>query len=106
MEKNGTGLEFLKTLEELIKDRRKCPVEGSYTNQLFDKGIPEIIRKVGEEAVEVMVSSMESPERTASEAADLLYHLLVLLVEQGLSLDDVVLELEKRHGSGPRTGRG
>ncbi len=97
MEKNGKNLEFLNSLEALIRERKAQPVEGSYTNFLFDRGLPEIIRKVGEEAVEVMVSTMESRERTVSESADLLYHLLVLLVEQDLSLEDIVGELESRH---------
>ncbi|MFH1964397.1 MAG: phosphoribosyl-ATP diphosphatase [Acidobacteriota bacterium] len=97
MEKNGKNLEFLNSLEALIRGRKAQPVEGSYTNFLFDRGLPEIIRKVGEEAVEVMVSTLESRERTVSESADLLYHLLVLLVEQDLSLEDVVGELESRH---------
>lgn len=90
-------LEFLNYLESLIRDRKEHPVEGSYTNHLFDNGLPLIIRKVGEEAVEVMVSAMEPGSRTVSEAADLLYHLLVLLVERGLSLEDVLTELENRH---------
>jgi len=97
MENNG-NLDFLNSLEQIIRDRKANPVEGSYTNHLFDRGQPEIIRKVGEEAVEVMVSTLESRERTVSESADLLYHLLVLLVEQGISLEDVVRELESRHG--------
>ena len=97
MEKNGKNLEFLNSLEALIRERKTQPVEDSYTNFLFDMGLPEIIRKVGEEAVEVMVSTMESRERTVSESADLLYHLLVLLVEQDLSLEDIVGELESRH---------
>jgi len=89
-----TKLDFLNSLESLIRERKAHPVEGSYTNHLFANGLPLIIRKVGEEAVEVMVSSMESESRTVSEAADLVYHLLVLLVERGLSLDDVAGELD------------
>lgn len=97
MEKSGKNLEFLNSLEALIRERKAQPVEGSYTNFLFDRGLPEIIRKIGEEAVEVMVSTLESRERTVSESADLLYHLLVLLVEQDLSLEDVIGELKSRH---------
>lgn len=97
MEKSGKNLEFLNSLEELIRERKFHPAEGSYTNSLFEKGLPEIIRKVGEEAVEVMVSTLESRERTVSESADLMYHLLVLLVEQDISLAEVVEELESRH---------
>ncbi len=96
MDKSSKNLDFLNSLEELIRDRKAHPAEGSYTNSLFEKGLPEIIRKVGEEAVEVMVSTLESRERTVSESADLIYHLLVLLVEQNLTLAEVVRELEKR----------
>ena len=96
--KNNTGnLEFLNSLEALISDRKLNPVEGSYTNHLFDRGLPGIIRKVGEEAVEVMVSTLESRERIVSESADLIYHLLVLLAEKDIKLEDVVKELEGRH---------
>jgi len=98
MNGNTGTLEFLHVLETLIRERRENPAEGSYTCRLFEKGLAEIIRKVGEEAVEVMVSTMESRERTVSEAADLIYHLLVLLVERDLSLADVVQELERRRG--------
>ncbi len=96
MEKRIKNLDFLNSLEELIRDRKEHPAKDSYTNSLFEKGLPEIIRKVGEEAVEVMVSTLESRERTVSESADLIYHLLVLLVEQDLTLEEVVRELEKR----------
>jgi len=97
-----TKIDFLNSLESLIRERKDHPVEGSYTNHLFESGIPLIIRKVGEEAVEVMVSSMEPESRTVSEAADLIYHLLVLLVERGLSLEDVAGELEERHSASLR----
>ncbi len=97
MEKRSNNLDFLNSLEALIRDRKEHPAKGSYTNSLFEKGLPEIIRKVGEEAVEVMVSTLESRERTVSESADLVYHLLVLLVEQDLTLQEVVRELESRH---------
>ena len=91
------NLDFLNSLESLIRNRKANPVEGSYTNHLFERGQPEIIRKVGEEAVEVMVSTLESRERTVAESADLIYHLLVLLVENEISLEEVVRELERRH---------
>ena len=97
MEKKSGDLEFLNCLEALIRDRKQNPVEGSYTNHLFDRGLPEIIRKVGEEAVEVMVSTLESRDRIVSESADLIYHLLVLLAEKDIALEEVVRELEGRH---------
>lgn len=97
MEMKSGNLEFLNSLEDLIRQRKNSPVEGSYTNHLFDRGLPEIIRKVGEEAVEVMVSTLESRERVVSESADLVYHLLVLLAEKDIELAEVVKELEGRH---------
>ena len=97
MENETGNLQFLNSLEALISDRKLNPVEGSYTNHLFDRGLPEIIRKVGEEAVEVMVSTLESRERIVSESADLIYHLLVLLAEKDIKLEEVVKELEGRH---------
>ena len=70
---------------------------GSYTVTLLDSGLPKISQKVGEEAVEVVVAAnAEEPERLASEAADLLYHLLVLLQARGVPLDAVLGELEQR----------
>ena len=72
--------------------------EDSYTTRLFTQGIFQIARKLGEEAIETMMSLGESRERTAEEAADLLYHLLVFLVERNVRLADVVAELEMRHG--------
>jgi phosphoribosyl-ATP pyrophosphohydrolase len=97
MENETGNLQFLNSLEALISNRKLNPVEGSYTNHLFDRGLPEIIRKVGEEAVEVMVSTLESRERIVSESADLVYHLLVLLAEKDIKLEEVVKELEGRH---------
>ncbi len=97
MEKKSGNLEFLNSLEDLIRNRKLSPVEGSYTNHLFDRGLPEIIRKVGEEAVEVMVSTLESRDRVVSESADLIYHLLVLLAEKDIAFEEVVKELEGRH---------
>ena len=97
MENKTGNLEFLNDLEALIKERKLNPVEGSYTNHLFDRGLTEIIRKVGEEAVEVMVSTLESRDRIVSESADLIYHLLVLLAEKDIELAEVVKELEGRH---------
>jgi len=94
---NIGNLDFLNSLEALIRDRKQNPVEGSYTNHLFDRGLPEIIRKVGEEAVEVMVSTLESRDRIVSESADLIYHLLVLLAEKDIALEEVVMELKGRH---------
>ncbi len=91
------GGTFLTFLDDLVQRRRRERPAGSYTTRLFEAGVVRIAQKVGEEAVETVVSVHESPERTVEEAADLIYHLLVLLAERGLALADVVAELERRH---------
>lgn len=90
---------MLNQLEAIIRDRQKKPVEGSYTNLLFDKGINKIAQKVGEEATEVIVAALgnETREEQIGEISDLLYHLLVLMAELDISLDDVNAKLEERH---------
>ena len=80
------------------KDRKTNPVEGSYTNRLLNKGYEKVAQEVGEEAVEVIVAAVkQGRQRTVEESADLIYHLFVLLVQQGISLAEVEEELEKRH---------
>ena len=90
------------TLEELyaiIKGRKETPKEGSYTNYLFDKGLDKILKKVGEEATEVVIAAKnEDPRELVYETADVLYHLLVLLVEKGVSYEAVLEELASREG--------
>jgi phosphoribosyl-ATP pyrophosphohydrolase len=94
--------DILDTLQALIYERKQTPVTGSYTNSLFASGRGRIAQKVGEEAVEVVVAALsQDAPRQISEAADLVYHLLVLLTELGLSLDDVRAELAKRHAPKP-----
>jgi len=89
---------MLNKLYDIIKDRKENPVKGSYTNQLLDKGFERVAQKVGEEAVELIISAgNEGRQRTVEEAADLFYHLFVLLVQKEISLLDVEAELEKRH---------
>lgn len=88
------SLNILKELEELVKNRKKSRPEDSYTADLFRKGSEEIRKKVGEEAVEVVVSPNE--EAMVAETADLLYHLLVLLRDRGIELGEVMAELEER----------
>jgi phosphoribosyl-ATP pyrophosphohydrolase/phosphoribosyl-AMP cyclohydrolase len=91
-------IDFIAELEDVINERRSAAADSSYTRQLFDRGIPFIAQKVGEEAVELCIASVQgSPERTTSEAADLVYHLLVLLSASQLSLADVAKELASRH---------
>lgn len=89
---------FLHYLERLILDRKSNPQEGSYTNHLFNKGINRIAQKVGEEAIEVVIEAKDNnDELFKGEAADLLFHLLVLLAEKNISLNEVVDVLRKRH---------
>lgn len=89
--------EILDELYNVITDRRANPREGSYTNYLFTKGIDKICKKVGEESAEVIIAAKNaSREEITYEASDLLYHLVVLLVERGVSLDDIYAELKKR----------
>ncbi|MBN2045871.1 MAG: phosphoribosyl-ATP diphosphatase [Anaerolineales bacterium] len=89
---------MLNRLFEVIIDRKKNPVEGSYTNELFEAGYEQIAQKVGEEAVEVIISAgNQGRQRTIEEAADLIYHLLVLLANQEIDLKEVEKELERRH---------
>jgi phosphoribosyl-ATP pyrophosphohydrolase/phosphoribosyl-AMP cyclohydrolase len=89
---------FLHTLDAVIHDRKSNPQEESYTSGLFRDGLPKISQKVGEESTETIVAALgESDERVVSEAADLVYHTLVLLAARGLSLADMEAELERRH---------
>jgi phosphoribosyl-ATP pyrophosphohydrolase len=85
-------------LFEIIEDRKNNPVVHSYTNSLFESGYDRVAQKVGEEAVEVIIAAgKHGHQRTIEEAADLIYHLFVLLVQQGISLAEIEAELESRH---------
>jgi phosphoribosyl-ATP pyrophosphohydrolase/phosphoribosyl-AMP cyclohydrolase len=91
------GAHLLSRLATTIALRAAERPAGSYTVELLDRGLPKVSQKVGEEAVEVVVAAnAEGPERLASEAADLLYHLLVLLQARGVPLDAVLEELAHR----------
>ena len=91
-------LDFIMELEDLLRERKKNLPEGSYTTKLFNKGRDKILQKVGEEAVEFVIDAKnENSERMISEGADLIYHLLVALVDQDLSLADIQAELKSRH---------
>ena len=97
-----SGLEFLGYLERLIARRKEEMPEGSYTSTLFAKGLQEIAKKVGEEAIEVVLSSGQEKQRTVEESADLLYHLLVFLTQREVALQEGVEELRNR--SRPEAG--
>ncbi len=85
-------------LYELIKGRKTEPKEGSYTTYLFNKGTDKILKKVGEESTEVILAAAKGDkEETVFEIADVCYHILVLMVQMGISVKDITAELEKRH---------
>ncbi len=91
------GAEILSEIEAVIEDRMQRPVAGSYTSSVLRKGIREAAKKVSEEAAEVSLAAVaEDEERTVYEAADLIYHLLLLLRMKGTSMGDVYRELAKR----------
>ena len=92
-----SGLEFLGYLERLIADRRRDMPSDSYTTELFTRGLAQIAKKVGEEAVEVVLSASEEKQRSIEETADLLYHLLVFLNEREVAFGEVLEELKSRH---------
>ncbi|MFZ0430333.1 MAG: bifunctional phosphoribosyl-AMP cyclohydrolase/phosphoribosyl-ATP diphosphatase HisIE [Acidobacteriota bacterium] len=94
----STAGEFPFFLERLIAQRKRDLPEDSYTTSLFRQGMPRIGQKLGEEAVETILSVLEDRRRTIEETADLLYHLLVFLAEREVTLDEVVGELQSRHG--------
>ena len=88
---------LLVQLYELIESRQRERPEGSYTTYLFDKGIDKILKKVGEESAETIIAAKnDDPKPLVAEVSDLIYHLLVLLVERGVSLDQIREELAQR----------
>lgn len=94
----STAGEFLFFLEQLIGQRKRDMPEGSYTASLFRQGVHRIGQKLGEEAIETILSVLEDHRRTVEESADLLYHLLVFLAERGVAFEEVMAELRERHG--------
>lgn len=93
-----TNPKILYDVYDIIVDRVKNPKEGSYTNYLFEKGIDKMLKKVGEESAEVIIASKNYVKSEVQyETADLLYHLSVVLVEQGLTWDDIFTELRSRY---------
>ena len=92
------SLLFLGELQSFIDKRKEEMPEGSYTTSLFTKGVNKIAQKVGEEALETVIEATNgTKEHLVYEASDMIYHLLVLLTEKGLRIEDVAAELQKRH---------
>ena len=100
------GIEgVLQELYAVIEKRKEQRPEGSYTTYLFNSGLDKILKKVGEEATETIVAAKNpDSDRLISETGDLIYHLLVLLVERGVTLDEISRELKTRRNSSPKLG--
>ena len=97
-EANSNNMDFLSTLEAIIASRKTASADSSYVASLFQKGINKIAQKVGEEAVETVIEAKDNNDDLfIGEAADLLFHYLILLQAKGFSLSDITKELEKRH---------
>ena len=87
----------LERLYSVVLSRKTDPQEGSYTCYLFDKGLDKILKKVGEECVETVIAAKNGvPSDTVGEISDLIYHLMVMMAEQGIPLEDVLAELDRR----------
>jgi phosphoribosyl-ATP pyrophosphohydrolase len=94
-----TDVDIMQELEAVLQSRRANPTADSYTARLLEMGEDEIVKKIGEEAVEVILAVKgQGNERVVSETADLIYHLLVLLVARDLTWNDVLAELAQRRG--------
>ncbi|MGB0346564.1 MAG: phosphoribosyl-ATP diphosphatase [Balneolaceae bacterium] len=94
-------LQFIRELEDLLYDRKNEMPRGSYTTTMYKKGLDKIAQKVGEEAVETVIAAKNRGQKeTVEEAADLLFHLMLLLAEKNIPLKKVVKTLRKRHDKG------
>lgn len=94
---NDCGYSLLKELFNVITDRKSNPKEGSYTNYLFSKGIDKILKKIGEESAETIIAAKNNnTNEIAAETADLIYHILVMLADRGMTPNDVYKELRSR----------
>lgn len=97
-DKNIEDLAFLSYLQDFIEKRKREMPEGSYTTKLFTKGVNKISQKVGEEAVETIIEATNgTKEQFIYESSDLIYHLIVLLTEKGVRIEDLARELKARH---------
>lgn len=93
----NSGAAIIYDLAKVVADRKANPKEGSYTNYLFDKGIDKILKKVGEETAETIIAAKnDDAGEIRYEVADLIYHLLVMLEDRGVAIDEIFSELEKR----------
>lgn len=94
---NSNPLMVFESVLDVIKDRKIHPKEGSYTNYLFDKGIDKILKKLGEEATEIVIAAKNpNPNEIKYEISDFLYHMMVLMVEKGVTWEEITEELDKR----------
>ncbi|MCM1027142.1 MAG: bifunctional phosphoribosyl-AMP cyclohydrolase/phosphoribosyl-ATP diphosphatase HisIE [Roseburia sp.] len=98
-EESANPLMVFQEVLDVIKDRKEHPKEGSYTNYLFDKGIDKILKKLGEEATEIVIAA-KNPDavQVKYEISDFLYHLMVLMAQEDVSWEDITAELARRHG--------
>lgn len=97
VDKEDKSYRILRDLYNVISERKDNPKEGSYTNYLFDKGIDKILKKVGEECAEVIIAAKNAPiSELRYEVSDLFYHLTVLMIERGLTLEEIYEELDGR----------
>jgi phosphoribosyl-ATP pyrophosphohydrolase len=93
---NGNN-NVVQELYKIIEERKGNPIEGSYTSYLFEEGLDKILKKIGEESAEVIISSKNNDSKEiVSEISDLFYHTLVLMVSKGIKLEDITSELETR----------
>ena len=94
---NSNPMKVFEDVYSVIEDRKVHPKEGSYTNYLFDKGIDKILKKLGEEATEIVIAAKNpDPEEIKYEISDFLYHAMVLMVERGVTWEDITKELARR----------
>jgi phosphoribosyl-ATP pyrophosphohydrolase len=100
MTDSNTDIEILQRLYTVVESRKDSDAESSYTASLLRAGIPKIAQKLGEEAVETVIAATTGDDKELiGESADLLYHLLVIWVAKGITLDDVWAELSRREGT-------
>lgn len=92
-----TEINVVQELYKIIEERKENPIQGSYTSYLFEEGLDKILKKIGEESAEVLISSKNNdPKEIVSEISDLVYHTIVLMVLKGIKVEDIAIELEKR----------